>query len=179
MNVFLTVGTQLPFDRLVAAVDAWAAENPGHDVLAQVAGGAYAPRHFGTVGTLPRDAFLRAVEAADVVVAHAGIGSLLTALDAGKPLVVMPRRADLGEHRNDHQAATAAELARFSSVSVVHDGAALATALAAAGGAPAGPSAASGAASPELLAAVARFIDGAAPRQAAPTSVGRAADAVS
>lgn len=35
------------------------------------------------------------------------MGSILTALEFGKRLVVMPRRSDLGEHRNDHQIATA------------------------------------------------------------------------
>ena len=45
--------------------------------------------------------------AADAVVAHAGIGTILGALELGKPTVVMPRRAALGEHRNDHQLATA------------------------------------------------------------------------
>jgi len=45
---------------------------------------------------------------ARVVVAHAGIGTLLTALQLGKPLIVVPRRAALGEQRNDHQVETAA-----------------------------------------------------------------------
>ena len=35
------------------------------------------------------------------------MGTILSALHAGKPLVVMPRRASLGEQRNEHQLATA------------------------------------------------------------------------
>ena len=35
----------------------------------------------------------------------------------------MPRRADLGEHRNDHQRDTAAEMSRLSNVTVVEDSA--------------------------------------------------------
>jgi UDP-N-acetylglucosamine transferase subunit ALG13 len=38
------------------------------------------------------------------------MGTILSAMEAGKPLLVMPRRAALGEHRNDHQMATAMRL---------------------------------------------------------------------
>ena len=46
------------------------------------------------------------MDAAAAIVAHAGMGTILTALETGKRLLVMPRRAALGEHRNDHQLAT-------------------------------------------------------------------------
>jgi len=45
-----------------------------------------------------------------MILAHAGMGTILTAVDLGKPILVMPRRADQGEHRNDHQLATARQL---------------------------------------------------------------------
>ena len=34
--IFATVGTQLPFDRLIAAVDRWAGTRPGREVFAQI-----------------------------------------------------------------------------------------------------------------------------------------------
>lgn len=34
------------------------------------------------------------------------MGSILSAMQAGKPLVLLPRRGDLQETRNDHQIAT-------------------------------------------------------------------------
>ena len=43
--IFVTVGTQLAFDRLIGAVDAWAARTPGSDVFAQTGPGTYTPRH--------------------------------------------------------------------------------------------------------------------------------------
>ena len=52
-----------------------------------------------------------AIEAADLVVAHAGIGSALTVLDAGKCPVLLPRRCRRSEHVDDHQLMIAAELA--------------------------------------------------------------------
>jgi UDP-N-acetylglucosamine--N-acetylmuramyl-(pentapeptide) pyrophosphoryl-undecaprenol N-acetylglucosamine transferase len=42
------------------------------------------------------------------VVAHAGTGSLVGALEAGKLPVLVPRRAARGEHVDDHQEQIAA-----------------------------------------------------------------------
>lgn len=53
-----------------------------------------------------------AVKEADLVVAHAGIGSCLTALDAGRCPVVLPRRQEHGEHVDNHQELIAHELDR-------------------------------------------------------------------
>lgn len=47
---------------------------------------------------------------ADVVVAHAGVGSSLDALAAGHRPVLLPRRAARDEHVDDHQAAIAEDL---------------------------------------------------------------------
>jgi UDP-N-acetylglucosamine transferase subunit ALG13 len=38
-----------------------------------------------------------------------------------KPLLVMPRRADLGEHRNDHQFATARRFRELNQIMVAMD----------------------------------------------------------
>ena len=54
--------------------------------------------------------------AADAIVAHAGMGTILSALELGKPLVIMPRLAAFGEHRNDHQLATAKRFAALGRV---------------------------------------------------------------
>ena len=43
------------------------------------------------------------MHAADVVIAHAGIGSALSALRAGKIPILVPRRGHQGEHIDDHQ----------------------------------------------------------------------------
>jgi len=49
---------------------------------------------------------------ADLVVAHSGTGSALTAMDAGKCAVLLPRLAQHGEHVDDHQLQIAGELDR-------------------------------------------------------------------
>ncbi len=104
--IFVSVGTQLPFDRLIRAVDAWALKQPEEDIFAQIGDTAYVPEHIKFAGHLPPEDFRNACARAELIVSHAGIGNLLLALEMQKPLVVMPRRAELKEHRNDHQMAT-------------------------------------------------------------------------
>jgi UDP-N-acetylglucosamine--N-acetylmuramyl-(pentapeptide) pyrophosphoryl-undecaprenol N-acetylglucosamine transferase len=52
---------------------------------------------------MPPAELRRAMEEADAVVAHAGIGSLLTAFDAGKLPILVPRMQHHREHVDDHQ----------------------------------------------------------------------------
>ena len=127
--IFATVGTQLPFDRLLLALDTWAALHPDEQVVAQTGRSANRYAHLQTCAHLDQRAFAATCAAARVIVAHAGMGTILTALDLGKPLILMPRRADLGEHRNDHQRDTAAEMGRLSNVTVVDGSEALCVAL--------------------------------------------------
>lgn len=52
---------------------------------------------------LPSDDLAREMSTADVVVTHAGVGSLLTALRAGRSPLLVPRRLAHSEHVDDHQ----------------------------------------------------------------------------
>jgi UDP-N-acetylglucosamine transferase subunit ALG13 len=101
-----------PFDRLIRAMDAWAAgaaaagSEPA-ELVAQIGEGSYQPRHMRWVKSLERADYARAVAGAELVVAHAGMGSVITAGEYGKPIVLLPRLASRGEHTNDHQVDTA------------------------------------------------------------------------
>lgn len=127
--IFVTVGTQGPFDRLVRSVDRWAQGAGKPDVLAQIGAGAWKPAHVRWVEYLEPEAHQEAFEAAEIIVAHAGIGTLVTALERGKTIVVMPRLARMGEHRNDHQLATARHFCSRHEVRVAQDEAELGAAL--------------------------------------------------
>jgi UDP-N-acetylglucosamine transferase subunit ALG13 len=61
---------------------------------------------------LPARELQQAIEEADVVIAHAGCGSSVTALEAGKKPVLVPRRRCYGENVDDHQVLVAEELAK-------------------------------------------------------------------
>ncbi len=105
--IFVTVGTQLPFDRLVLTVDAWAAAHPTVECFAQIGAAATPPKHVPFVPFVPAEEFDALVRRASLIVAHAGMGSVLTALRFEKPILIMPRHAAAKEHRDDHQLATA------------------------------------------------------------------------
>ena len=155
--IFVTVGSQLPFDRLVRAVDDWAAGNGGAAAFAQIGASSYRPSHMDWAAYLPVDAFRRKLEAASLVVSHAGMGNLLLALQAKKPILVMPRRLQLDEIRNDHQLATAKWLRQMAGVTVADDTDELVEALRR--GEWQQPGDVRDTASPELLAAVREFIE--------------------
>lgn len=117
--IFVTVGTQLPFDRLISAVDNWAALHPEVSVYAQTGPGSkIVPKHIEFTEFLNPDRADELFQNASLIISHAGMGSILTALKYHKPIVIMPRSANLGEHRNDHQWATAEHLGNSPGVSV-------------------------------------------------------------
>ena len=119
--IFVTVGAQMPFDRLVKTVDQWARQRGRDDVFAQIGLTDYRPSNMQWTPFLSTEEFKQRSEAAKVIVAHAGTGSIITALQLGKPILIMPRRANLRETRNDHQVATAEQFRRFASIAVVLD----------------------------------------------------------
>lgn len=104
--IFVTVGSQMPFDRLISAMDAWAGCNPDVKVFAQIGKSTLTPTHMEHCESLSPSEFRRKVTDCSLLVAHAGMGSVLTGLEFSKPMVLMPRLGSLRETRNDHQVAT-------------------------------------------------------------------------
>lgn len=163
--IFVVVGTQLPFDRLVQAVDAWAGEAPRGEILAQVADGTYSPKHIRWERTIAPQEFRACIEQAHLIVAHAGMGTILSALELGKPVIVLPRQARYGEHRNDHQLATAAKFGSRQMVQVAQDETQLREMLNQfeQNQSQTGPGRITADASPELIGNLRKFIEDAAP----------------
>ena len=118
--ILVTVGTQLPFPRLIHHLDRLA-PGLGRPILAQIGADPDPPRHMDYCSQMPPSQFDEAFGQAEVVVSHAGIGTLLWARRHGKPLIIVPRRVALGEHRNDHQMATARQLEGLPGVHVAYE----------------------------------------------------------
>jgi UDP-N-acetylglucosamine transferase subunit ALG13 len=130
--IFLTLGTQAPFDRLVKAVDLWCEAHPQAEVFGQITdpgANGYRPKHFEWVAWLTPAEYGVRFRQASLIVAHAGMGSIITALTDGKPIAILPRRAYLGEQRNEHQLATAKRFAGKPGVYVAETEADLPAAL--------------------------------------------------
>jgi UDP-N-acetylglucosamine transferase subunit ALG13 len=119
--IFVTVGTDLPFDRLVRVVDEWAHANQRTDVFAQIGETEWKPSHIAYSKFLQPPEFTKRFSSATTIVSHAGMGTILSALQWEKPILVMPRRATLGEQRNEHQLATARRLSELGKVTVAMD----------------------------------------------------------
>lgn len=105
--IFATVGSALPFDRLIRTMDAWAAGHPDIEVVAQIGEGTYLPEKMKFHRMVTPAQFGQLTREAEVIVAHAGMGSVITALELSKPIVLLARRADVREHTTDHQLHTA------------------------------------------------------------------------
>jgi UDP-N-acetylglucosamine transferase subunit ALG13 len=119
--IFVTVGTDMAFNRLVRTVDEWALAKGRQDVFAQIGETDWQPAHIAWSKFLQPPEFARRFAEAEVVVAHAGMGTILSALQWEKPILVMPRHASLGEQRNEHQLATARHLSELGKINVAMD----------------------------------------------------------
>lgn len=116
--IFVTVGSQMPFDRFTRAVDDWASRCATDSVFAQIGKGKYIPRHMQWCRLLSTTDYRRKIFESRLVIAHAGMGTIITALELGKPILVMPRLGKLNETRNDHQVDTAKQLAESGCITV-------------------------------------------------------------
>lgn len=119
--ILVTVGTQIPFDRLVNQVAHWHRSNSAVEIVAQVGRSGTKPAGFWCEELFEKADLDALTQKAELIVSHAGIGSILSAFSCGTPIIVMPRRLSLGEHRNDHQIATAKALQGRPGLAVAWD----------------------------------------------------------
>lgn len=120
--IFLTVGTQFPFDRLVKTVDqALDGRLVNEEIFAQIGETSYKPLNFESVVSLEKNLFDKRLREASSVISHAGMGTITMALKNHKPLLVMPRLKRYREHVNDHQVATARKFEELGHILAVYD----------------------------------------------------------
>src|SRR6187551_132383 len=106
--IFVTSGSMLPFDRLFRVVDEAVEAGVITDkVIGQIGESQYEPKNYEFQRFVDKLEFDQYVEQATLVIAHAGIGVIMQALESKTPLLVLPRRFELGEHVNNHQVSTA------------------------------------------------------------------------
>ena len=79
-------------------------------------------RTLNPVAFLPPAEYEQRIFGADIVILHAGAGSILHAIQAGKVPIVMARLRKFGEHVDDHQLEFAVALAGEGRVVLAHDG---------------------------------------------------------
>ena len=121
--IFVTVGNDFRgFDRLLKKMDEIAPLIPA-EVLMQRGYSPYRPihaKHFDFVTLHQATEYIRQSE---LVVSHAGIGTIILCREYGVPILILPRRKALGEHMNDHQGeiARALEKREHENIHVVYE----------------------------------------------------------
>jgi UDP-N-acetylglucosamine transferase subunit ALG13 len=91
-----------PFDRAVDWAHAAAGERP---LVVQHGSTPPRPKESNTTWheLIPYDALVEQMTRADLVICHAGVGTLMTAIDLGSKPLAIARLAQYGEHVDDHQ----------------------------------------------------------------------------
>lgn len=119
--IFVTIGFQLPFDRLIKAMDEITPKLHNTKVIAQVSKTEYKVQNMEALDFVLPTEFNRYFEDSKLIVSHAGMGTILSALENGRPIVVMPRLKKYNEVNTDHQLATAKSFEKLNYIHVAYD----------------------------------------------------------
>lgn len=116
--IFVTVGsTQIPFERLVRALDGL----PGEQLFVQHGPVPPPAKAARSTAFMQFPEVVESMREADAIVCHAGAGSILCALRAGHVPIVVPRLKRFGETVDDHQVELARALDAEGKVVAVED----------------------------------------------------------
>ena len=118
--ILVTIGLMYGFDRLIREMDEIAGRI-AEEVIMQIGKTTYEPKNARYFRFASAEKMDQLYEDARVVVCHAGVGSILTALEQGKPIIAVPRRKKYGEHVDDHQLDIAGEMGKEGRITVVGD----------------------------------------------------------
>jgi UDP-N-acetylglucosamine transferase subunit ALG13 len=121
--IFVIMGMEVhPFDRLARAADELHASGTiGEEVFIQLGACGYQPRSARFERYLSFGEVCEHIQRASVVITHAGAGSTLVCIQQGKHPIMVPRRARLGEHVDEHQVPFTEKLAREGLVTPVYE----------------------------------------------------------
>lgn len=102
--IFVTVGTQkFPMNRLIKKVDEIAVDFPEDTFFMQIGNSDYIPRHVRYEKFINKETFQSYIENSNLIISHAGVGSIMAGVQIGKKVIVIPRLKRYGEHVDDHQ----------------------------------------------------------------------------
>ena len=101
--ILVTLGTQkFQMNRLVQAADEYAATIE-EEVFIQTGHSTYEPQHARHAQFVDAAEFQEMIRTCSVLVTHSGVGSIITGVNAGRPVVVVPSMNRYKEHVDDHQ----------------------------------------------------------------------------
>ena len=105
--IFVILGTQdKKFPRLLEAIQKKIDEgkiSKKEEIIVQAGSTKFESKDMKILDYMSVRKFEECIEKADVVICHAGVGTILTALKKGKKIIAAARLKQYGEHVNDHQ----------------------------------------------------------------------------
>ena len=103
--IFVVLGTQkFQLNRLLMQLDEEIEKGLIRDeVYAQIGNSDYEPKHFGYEKFMDKADFEAKIKNADLIIAHSGVGTIMTAINSGRPVIVYPQLAKYREHVDNHQ----------------------------------------------------------------------------
>lgn len=103
--IFVVLGTQkFPLNRLLKEIDDLVGSGKiTEPVFAQIGWSDYIPQNFAFERFLEKSSFEEKIAECSMLITHSGVGTIVTGMRYGKPVVVFPRLKKYGEHVDDHQ----------------------------------------------------------------------------
>ncbi len=103
--IYVTLGTQkFQMNRLVKAVDKLSSSGKVHeDFFVQTGVSSYKPKNCKYTDFVDNDKYVQNIKNCSVLITHAGVGTIIAGIKSRKPVIVVPRLAQYGEHVDDHQ----------------------------------------------------------------------------
>ena len=105
--IFVILGTQdKKFPRLLEAIQKKIDEgkiNKKEEIIVQAGSTKFESKDMKIMDYIPVKEFEELIDKADLIICHAGVGTILTALKKGKKIIAAARLKKYGEHVNDHQ----------------------------------------------------------------------------
>lgn len=107
MKVLITIGSMVEkkFTRLFKIIDELCDEGvlDGKQVTAQVGFDSYQSTRFKCFDMIPDEDFKQLIDECDLIISHAGTGTVTSGIKKGKKVIIFPRMVRYDEHYDDHQ----------------------------------------------------------------------------
>lgn len=103
--ILVLLGTQNnSFTRLLDAIEENIKNgNIQDEVIVQAGFTKYESDNMKIFSMIDKNEFSRLQNDADLIITHGGVGSIVSSLEKGKKVIVVPRQKKYGEHVNNHQ----------------------------------------------------------------------------
>lgn len=119
-SIFLTVGTSsIPFNRLIKFVDDIALELKDYTIFGQIGNSNYVPNNFKYERYLTNNEMIDCYRKSNIVICHAGTGSITNALTYSCKVYVMPRLKKYKENVDDHQLEIAENFNKIGVINII------------------------------------------------------------